>query len=228
MVSSFSRMPPSRTLYLVRHCRTTGQEPEAPLTPEGEQQARDLAQFLVPRGIGRIVSSPYTRAIASISPLATRLALPIQTDARLVERVLSPSPLPDWQTHLRASFDDLHRTLPGGESSHTAMTRALAAIQNALAGTPAAAAHARGASPAGPATALSVASNVSGSLAEESTVIVTHGNLLALILRHFDPTLGTFETWRALTNPDLFQVTYPPPSTSTPSSPPTVKRIWQA
>jgi 2,3-bisphosphoglycerate-dependent phosphoglycerate mutase len=187
----------SRTLYFVRHCRAAGQEPDAPLTAEGEQQAHDLAKFLAPRGISRIVSSPYTRATASITPLATLLGIAIETDERLIERVLSTSPLPDWQYHLRASFDDFHITLEGGESSHTAMTRAKAAIQD-----------------------VSVSSGNAG------VVIVTHGNLLSLIVRHFDPALGTFETWRALSYPDVFGVTYP--HASAPSSLPSITRIWEA
>lgn len=39
-----------------------------------------------------------------------------------------------------------------------------------------------------------------------TTVVVTHGNLLALILRHFDNTVG-FAEWQGLSNPDVFAVT---------------------
>ena len=34
-------------------------------------------------------------------------------------------------------------------------------------------------------------------------VVVTHGNLLALILRSIDATVG-FDTWSQLSNPDVF------------------------
>jgi 2,3-bisphosphoglycerate-dependent phosphoglycerate mutase len=46
-------------LFLIRHCSALGQEPEAPLSSEGEQQAQELARFLAEYGITRIVSSPY-------------------------------------------------------------------------------------------------------------------------------------------------------------------------
>ncbi|PTM59934.1 histidine phosphatase family protein [Desmospora activa] len=36
-------------------------------------------------------------------------------------------------------------------------------------------------------------------------VIVTHGALLTLLLHHFDSRFG-FETWKQLSNPDLYQV----------------------
>ncbi|MGD9894669.1 MAG: histidine phosphatase family protein [Dehalococcoidia bacterium] len=38
------------------------------------------------------------------------------------------------------------------------------------------------------------------------TAVVTHGNLLALLLRHFDPHVGYAE-WEGLTNPDVYRVT---------------------
>ncbi|MBN1248550.1 MAG: histidine phosphatase family protein, partial [Anaerolineae bacterium] len=39
----------------------------------------------------------------------------------------------------------------------------------------------------------------------EHIVLGTHGNLLALVLQHFDPTVD-FEFWLALTMPDIYRV----------------------
>ena len=36
-------------------------------------------------------------------------------------------------------------------------------------------------------------------------VVVTHGNLLALLLRSFDPAVG-YAHWERLTNPDVYRV----------------------
>jgi NAD dependent epimerase/dehydratase family enzyme len=36
-----------KTLYLIRHCEATGQAPETHLTSKGEQQAIELADFLM-------------------------------------------------------------------------------------------------------------------------------------------------------------------------------------
>jgi 2,3-bisphosphoglycerate-dependent phosphoglycerate mutase len=52
-------------------------------------------------------------------------------------------------------------------------------------------------------------------------VIVTHGNLLALLLHAFDPTVG-FDRWAALSNPDVFVVNAAKDGART------VRRIWQA
>lgn len=172
---------PPRLLYLVRHCRATGQAPDAPLTPEGLAQARLLADLLIPHGIERILSSPFVRARDSIAPLATRLGIPVETDDRLIERVLTTEPLPDWPAHLARTFDDDDYRLTGGESSCTATARAVAVVDEA-------ARH-----------------------LARTTVIVTHGNLLALLLRHCDGRDG-FAAWQALTNPDAYRVTLGEPS----------------
>jgi 2,3-bisphosphoglycerate-dependent phosphoglycerate mutase len=47
----------SQILYLVRHCQAAGQEPDAPLTAMGQQQAIALAGWLCNVSIGRIISS---------------------------------------------------------------------------------------------------------------------------------------------------------------------------
>ena len=66
-------------------------------------QAGLLADLLAPLGIARILSSPFVRARDSIAPLAARLGIPIETDDRLVERILTTEPLPDWRAHLARS-----------------------------------------------------------------------------------------------------------------------------
>jgi 2,3-bisphosphoglycerate-dependent phosphoglycerate mutase len=166
-------------VYLVRHCQAAGQEPAAPLTADGLAQAEALADFLAPLRPDRIVSSPFRRAIASVEPLAVRLGLSIEVDPRLVERILRApvppgSPSEDWQTLLRRSFDESDLRLKGGETSREALARAHAALADA---------RAYGAA---------------------RTVLVSHGNLSALMLG-----IG-FDGWRSLTNPDVFELGDPP------------------
>ncbi|WP_227396234.1 histidine phosphatase family protein [Jeotgalibacillus aurantiacus] len=43
--------------------------------------------------------------------------------------------------------------------------------------------------------------------ARGEAALVTHGNLLSLMLKQIDPQTG-FEEWRALTNPDVYKVSY--------------------
>jgi 2,3-bisphosphoglycerate-dependent phosphoglycerate mutase len=164
-----------RRLYLIRHCAAAGQEPDAPLTANGCEQAIMLADTLTAAGIERIVCSPFRRARDSIEPLAQRLGLAIEVDDRLAERRLGGG-FEDWRRALRATFDDPEICFVDGESSAAATARGVAAIENVLdSGAPV-------------------------------TAVVTHGNLMSLLLRYFNPRFGYAE-WERLTNPDVYRVT---------------------
>jgi 2,3-bisphosphoglycerate-dependent phosphoglycerate mutase len=149
-----------RRLFLVRHCESMGQEASAPLTAVGQTQAVHLADHLETLGVDLLVSSPYTRARQSVAPLAQRLCLPVEIDARLAERTLSAEPLAHWREAIERTFVDLDLAWPGGESSRTAMARGRAAI-DALLVRP-----------------------------ERASVAVTHGNLMTLILHSFETQFG--------------------------------------
>jgi 2,3-bisphosphoglycerate-dependent phosphoglycerate mutase len=178
----------SKTLYIVRHCKAAGQAPDAPLTSDGLAQAVQLADRLAELPIQRIVSSPFRRAIQSIAPLAERLVLPVATDERLAERVLSAAELPNWLAALEATFDDLDRCFEGGESSRAAMQRAVAVVRE---------------------IELHPADTI---------VLVTHGNLMALLLKHFDRRIG-FAEWQGLSNPDVYRVVLAPERAE-------IARVW--
>lgn len=170
-----------KTIYIVRHCQAEGQEAGAPLTADGLAQADRLADLLMGSQIERIVSSPYSRAKDSVAPLARCLKLPIELDERLIERVLCAESVIDWRQQLEASFRDLDFCLQGGESSRAAMRRIVSVVDE-IRQHPA-----------------------------EITLLATHGNLTALLLKYFDDAVG-FNEWQKLTNPDVYRValTEPP------------------
>jgi 2,3-bisphosphoglycerate-dependent phosphoglycerate mutase len=178
-----------KSIYLVRHCEAAGQEAGAQLTSTGVAQSSELADFLEALLPRRIVSSSFDRAVQSIEPLAQRLSLPIEEDDRLVERQLGNVEDGNWREALRASYEDLDRRLAEGESSREAAERGRAAVDEIL------------------------KSNLFPS------VVVTHGNLLSLIARTFDPNLG-YEFWESLTNPDVIEIRSEGVSC-------TVSRIWR-
>ncbi|GLX67815.1 histidine phosphatase family protein [Paenibacillus glycanilyticus] len=178
-----------KQFYIVRHCKAAGQEPDAPLTEEGVQQAEQLAEFFSGKEVEMILSSPYERAYRTISPLAGRLELDIAVDDRLAERVLSGSNHADWRNMLRLTYGDLNLRYEGGESSHAAMNRAVNVVTEAL------------------------------NSDKNNIVIVSHGNLISLLLKHFDNNIG-FEEWEAMSNPDVYQITFPS------NHKPIVQRIW--
>lgn len=181
-----------RNIYVVRHCQAEGQAPEARLTGTGMLQAARLAEFFSNQAIDCMVSSPYARARQSIAPLAERLGLEVTLDERLTERVLSGSPSPDWREKLRLTYDDMDLCYDGGESSSTAMKRAVQAVEDIL------------------------------NQGCRNAVLVSHGNLISLLLKYFDDRIG-FKEWEALTNPDVYRLSFPIDGGS-----PSLLRIWPA
>ena len=179
----------NKIIYLVRHAKATGQAADAPLTSEGIDQAEALAEFLSGVGINHIVSSPFVRALNSIKPLSIRLNIEIKSDERLIEAALSTIDYSDWLDKLRGTFSDFDLSFEGGESSRTATMRAITAINDALL------------------------------LDTDRVVVVTHGRLLTLILKHFDSKYG-FEEWQNLTTPDVFRILIKENESQ-------VDRIWQ-
>lgn len=168
-------MPNLRQAFLVRHCQSSGPEPEAPLTPLGHQQAATLARYLRRFDIDHIIASPFRRALQTIEPFAQQVQLSIHHDDRFAERRLSIRPLEDWRHHIHQSFTDFDHRAPGGESSREAQRRGRAAIEAVL------------------------------SQEHRLPIVVTHGNLLTLLLHSIDRTYG-FAAWERLTNPDVYLV----------------------
>lgn len=179
-----------KKLILVRHCSATGQEPDAALTLAGEKQAISLAHFLVEKklSIQSIISSPFKRTMQSITPFATEINIPIIIDERLTERILSREPMDDWLQKLEKTFTNLGLAFHGGESSQEAMNRVAPLIQHVL------------------------------QSEKHTTLLVTHGNLLTLILKMFDQNIG-FSTWKQMSNPDVYEITITKDETN-------IKKLW--
>lgn len=178
-----------KKIYIVRHCKAEGQESDAKLTDLGVRQAKQLVEFFMEKEIDYIVSSPYVRAHSSIIPLANYLNLHIEFDSRLVERVLTGGNHINWRDMLLQTYDDLDVSFEGGESSNEAMNRA-----------------------------ISVSSEIVSSK-HKNSIIVSHGNLISLILKYFDPRVG-FKEWESMSNPDVFQLAFVKDT-------PSIERIWK-
>jgi 2,3-bisphosphoglycerate-dependent phosphoglycerate mutase len=123
----------SATALLVRHCESTGQEPEAPLTERGRLQAARLAEALAPRGIASLVSSPYRRTRESGAPLARRTALEPVLDERLREWAVPWIAPEHWPDALRPVIDGAVPLPAEFESREAARARGVAVLREALA-----------------------------------------------------------------------------------------------
>lgn len=77
--------------YVVRHAKAgdrqswPGDDHVRPLSKKGWAQAEALAHRLAGAGVTALVSSPFTRCVQTLEPLADRLGLEIATDDRLAE-----------------------------------------------------------------------------------------------------------------------------------------------
>lgn len=165
-----------KNIYLVRHCQAVGQDAEAALTDQGrEDAARKIVDFFVHKNIGAIVSSPFKRAVETIKPFAEIARIDIELDERLKERILSSENLEDWLTKLEQTYQDMSLRFAGGESSRKAMNRGIAVIEE---------------------LASRSATNI---------IVVTHGALLSLILKHYNEAIG-FNDWKNLSTPDIYHL----------------------
>jgi len=172
--------------YLVRHAHADWTPDEIrPLSPEGAKAAQELADHLAAYPVARIVSSDSLRAQQTVAPLARLLALPVVLEPDLRERRLTASALPaeafrGEEAHrdaVRATWEAPHFAHPGGESNAAAQARGVAVLQRLRR------AH-----------------------SSRHTVLSTHGNLLSLILQHFDPSIS-FDFWASLRMPDVVVLT---------------------
>lgn len=165
------------TLYLVRHAHADWTPDEnRPLSAQGGQDARRVADILHAYPIRAIYSSPASRALQTISPLGERLGLAIVVEEDLRERKLGEGAFEDFLHAVEITWKHPSFAHPGGESSEAAKQRGMLLVQRILERHPA-----------------------------EHVVISTHGNLMALILQGFDPEID-FAFWNSLTMPDVYKV----------------------
>lgn len=163
--------------YLIRHAESPwSPDEQRPLSTRGLAQAEKVAEAIIAcePSLTAIYSSPYRRAYETVSPLALRLKLNIRMTNELCERRLAGKPIEDFLAAVAATWRDLASALPGGESNEAAQKRGVTLIERLRIRYP-----------------------------EGCLVLSTHGNLLALMLQYFDPSVD-FAFWQALTMPDIY------------------------
>ncbi|MEO6578369.1 MAG: histidine phosphatase family protein [Candidatus Limnocylindria bacterium] len=177
--------PAPLDVLLVRHAEampvgTEGtSDAQRPLTPEGRSAAAELASELDDYGVTAIYSSPYARAIETVTALAQRRGIDIQVLDDLRERVLYLEPADDWAATLERAWGDPDFAVAGGESGREAQRRAVGVLDLL-----------RSRHPDG------------GRL-----VLGSHGNLIGLILQALDSEVGyTFHM--AMPNPAVYRITH--------------------
>jgi broad specificity phosphatase PhoE len=134
-------------LLLIRHGETDWNvegrwqgQIDVPLNARGRQHASQIADELVGEDIQAIYASDLSRALETAQPLASRLGLPVRTDARL--REINQG---EWQgllvTEIQARYAELFRLRkdnprtvapPGGETVSQVQERVEQALNDIL------------------------------------------------------------------------------------------------
>jgi 2,3-bisphosphoglycerate-dependent phosphoglycerate mutase len=166
--------------YLIRHAHADWiPDEQRPLSAKGKADALRLTDLLGIYPIAGIYSSPFKRALQTVAPLASRLGLTIYPEPDLRERTLGDAPgLYDFFASVMKTWQDATFSYPGGESNAAAQKRGVAVLQKLKEQYP------------------------GGNLA-----LSTHGNLLALVLQHYDPSVD-YPFWKALTMPDVYSLSF--------------------
>jgi 2,3-bisphosphoglycerate-dependent phosphoglycerate mutase len=164
-------------IYFVRHAHADWTPDEnRPLSDSGSEDAVRVANILYENPIRVIYSSPARRACQTITPLAKRLGLRIHIEPDLQERRLGDEVFEDFFKAVEVTWRNPDFAHPGGESSITAQQRGVAVVQR-----------------------------LSEQHPNGHIVLSTHGNLMALILQTFDPSID-FTFWKSLTMPDIYRL----------------------
>lgn len=89
--SGLKKLVRSGTLYLLRHAaagdrsKWEGVDAVRPLTKKGRRQSEAIAEYLGEAGIERIYTSPYTRCVQTVEPLAEAIGAKVREHDALAE-----------------------------------------------------------------------------------------------------------------------------------------------
>ncbi|WP_273851308.1 histidine phosphatase family protein [Guptibacillus spartinae] len=167
-------------VYLVRHAHSTYSPDEygRELSEAGRKDVKLLTQQMLERHIDVILSSPYKRAIQTVEGIAKHYNKEIQIIEAFKERTLAEKPVEHFQEAIEAVWRNETYAHPGGESNEEARNRGIRALKEIL-----------------------------NSYYGQSIAIGTHGNLMVLIMRHFDRQYDV-NFWRSLDMPDVYCLTF--------------------
>ncbi|SET20764.1 histidine phosphatase family protein [Paenibacillus sp. NFR01] len=173
------------SIYMIRHGespRTGGTEQTRGLSEKGSADAELIGERLAGEGIGIFVSSPYTRAVQTLEPLARLAGKHITTHDDLREQRFSGAVtrMPDAELMplLNRCYADPDYALPDGESNRACQTRATAVLRDLLAAYPG-----------------------------QKIAIGTHGAVMALMMASYDPRYDLDFMLKA-SKPDVYRMDF--------------------
>ena len=172
-------------IYMVRHAESPyseGTERTRGLTAQGKAKVEEVTEILKQEGIEAVISSPYARAVMTVQGLADHLGVEVELFEDLRERHFSGE---DYHIRddrfmdvIKELFQDPESVLPGGESNRACQRRAIDVLKPVL-----------------------------EKYAGKRVAIGTHGNVMTLMMNHFDPGYG-FEFLTQTTKPDIYKMDF--------------------
>jgi len=161
------------TIYFIRHAQSdlsVHDERVRPLTEKGLKDCTLVTEFLRGKNIDIILSSPYKRAVDTISGFAKSANLPIQTVNDFRERGVDNVWIEDFKTFSKKQWVDFSYKLSDGECLAEVQERNISELNEVLT-----------------------------RYKNKNIVIGTHGTALSTIINYYDNTYG-FDDFMAMVN----------------------------
>ncbi len=168
------------TIYLIRHAHShyTPDEMNRLLSEKGLLDAAAVTECLKSENIHAVLSSPYKRAVQTVEGIAAYIESEIEIVEDFRERTLTAEPAEDFNKAIIKVWEDPAFYWDGGESNLAAQERGVNAMKGVL-------------------------EKYNG----QNVAIGTHGNIMVLIMNHFDQQYD-FAFWNQLAMPDIYQLRF--------------------
>lgn len=162
------------TVYFVRHAEpnyNNHDDMTRELSTKGIQDRRLVTSFFEDKNVDIVLSSPYKRAIDTISDFAKKKGINIEVIEDFRERKIEDVWIDDFNGFCRSQWEDFEYKLSNGESLGEVQSRNVKALQNVL-----------------------------KQFAGKTIVIGSHGTALSTIINYYDDRFGyeDFEKIRSL------------------------------
>lgn len=156
---------PVTTVWMIRHAQADAavSDPRLrPLTGQGSRDAKRITELLRNQGVSRVFSSPYRRAMDTVSDFAREAGLPVMTDRGFCEfHAGKPMPEAEFLRYVQDCFRDPTYMKGGGESLEGLQNRVWRSLRQILNACPG-----------------------------QSAAVGTHGVALSALVSRFAPSFG--------------------------------------
>lgn len=158
-------------IYFIRHAQADNafrDDRTRSLTEKGMSDRSLVTEFLSDKNINAVLSSPYKRAVDTVSDFANSVDLDIVTVEDFRERKIDSNRVEDFEGFVKNQWADFSYKLSGGECLSEVQKRNVTALRKVLT-----------------------------EYKDKNIVIGTHGTALSTIINYYDQTYG-FEDFMAM------------------------------